>query len=574
MIDVQLYIYDLSNGIAKQVSLGLLGKQIDAVYHTSIVIDSLEYVYDGGVKIVPAGKTHLGPPLKTAFLGKTELPMEVILEFLESLKEIYNEKAYDVWTHNCNNFSNDFATFLVGHGIPSYISNLPQAVLRTPFGQMIKPYIDRVARQAQANKGGLLGIEETAKIKPSYGHRGKVNFVTSKTELDSHLQTAEKSCAIVFFTSQNCGPCKVLYPLYQKMADDAQEKAVFIMTDIAKNREIGMKYSITATPTFITFLHGTQENRWTGSDPATLKGNLEMLLLLTHPQHPHDSLSLTEFYSADPQPVLFTKVPPLAKLKIKLGSFSENNDVLEILKFISSGALEGSKKLPCPDLNAFSRFVWSAPSKIPLEVLFAVVDLIRIGLADPSFNAYFAKEKDHKTVTLIISHVNSLKNCPYSLRLVTLQLCCNLFISDIYESQALDFTSLYEPILQLVTSNLLDEKNQNVRVAAASLAFNIATTNQKARFNKNQDILSEPQQVELAASLIEAIKNEEHSPEAIKGYLLALANILFRAPGDGELGDLLKSMASHDIILSKQKSFPKEPLIEEIGKVLVGKGFS
>ncbi|POS86943.1 hypothetical protein EPUL_000436 [Erysiphe pulchra] len=537
-------------------------------------MESLEYVYDGGVKIVPAGKTHLGPPLKTAFLGKTELPMEVILEFLESLKEIYNEEAYDIWTHNCNNFSNDFATFLVGHGIPSYISNLPQTVLRTPFGQMIKPYVDRIARQAQANKGGLLGIEETAKIQPSIGHRSKVNFVTSKIEMDNHLQKAGKSCAIIFFTSQNCGPCKALYPLYQRMADDAQGKAVFVMIDIAKNREIGMKYSITATPTFITFLHGTQENRWTGSDPATLKGNLEMLLLLAHPPHPHDSLSLIEFRSADSQPVLFTKIPPLAKLKIKLGSFSENNVMLEILKFISSGASEGSSKLPCPDLNAFSRFIWSAPSKLPLEVLFVVVDLFRVGLADTSFNAYFAKEKDHKTVTLIISHVNSLENCPYSLRLVTLQLCCNLFISDIFQSQILGCSSLYEPIIQLVTSCLLDEKNQNVRVAAASLAFNLATVNQKARSNKNQEILPEAQQVELAASLLEAIKNEEQSPEAMKGFLLALANLIFRAPGDGELGDLLKSMASHDIILSKQNSFPNEPLIEEIGKVLLGEGLS
>lgn len=439
---------------------------------------------------------------------------------------------------------------------------------------MIKPYIDRIARQAQANKGGLLGIEETAKIQPANKHRSQVNFVTSKTEMDILLQSAAESCAIIFFTSQNCGPCKALYPLYQKMADDAQGKAVFVVVDIAKNLEIGMKYSITATPTFVTFLHGTQENRWTGSDPTTLKGNLEILLLLAYPPHPHDSLTLTEFRSADTHPVHFTKLPPLAKLKIKLGSFSENNAVLEILKFISSEASEGPKKLPCPDLNAFSRFIWSAPSKLPLEVLFAVVDLFRVGLADTSFNAHYAKEKDHKTVTLIISHVNSLENCPYSLRLVTLQLCCNLFISDTYQSQVLGCTFLHEPILQLITSSLLDEKNQNVRVAAASLAFNLATANQKARSNKSYDILPEAQQVELAASLLEAIKNEEHSPEAIRGFILALANLIYRAPGDGELRDLLKSMTSHDIVLSKQEIFPNEPLIEEIGKVLLGKGFS
>ncbi|KHJ35209.1 putative pul domain-containing protein [Erysiphe necator] len=572
MIDVQLYIYDLSNGMAKQMSLGFLGEQIDAIYHTSIVMNSLEYVYDGGVKIVSAGKTHLGPPLKTVFLGKTELPMEVILEYLESLKEIYNEKAYDIWTHNCNNFSNDFATFLVGHGIPSYISNLPETVLKTPFGQMLKPYIDQIARQAQANKGGLLGIEGTAESRPSNENRNLVHLASSVNELDNYLQNSQNFCAIVFFTSQNCGPCKALYPLYQKKAIEFEE-VIFLMVDVAKSIEIGMKYSITATPTFITFLHGSQESRWTGSDPSSLHSNLKMLLLLAHPSHPHESLPLPEFFSADSQPILYTKMPPLSKLKVKLGPCAENDVVLEILNFISSGISEESTKLPCPDLNAFSKFLWSAPSELPLEVLFAIVDLFRIGLADPTFNAYFTNEKDHKTVALIISHVNCLENCPYSLRLVTLQLSCNLFLNEKYQHNVLGCASLYEPIIQLATNSLLDDKNQNVRVAAASLAFNLAITNQKARFDKkNKEILPEAQQLELAASLLEAINAEEHSAEALKGCLLALANLVFRAPKDGELVDLLKSMASNEIILSKQNHFPKEPLIDEIGNVLLGKG--
>ena len=39
---VQLYIYDLSRGLARQLSMGLLGKQIDAIYHTSIVVGGKE----------------------------------------------------------------------------------------------------------------------------------------------------------------------------------------------------------------------------------------------------------------------------------------------------------------------------------------------------------------------------------------------------------------------------------------------------------------------------------------------------------------------------------------------------
>lgn len=87
-MDVQLYIYDLSNGLARQMSLALLGTQIDAVYHTSIVMEGLEYVYDGGIKIIKPGQNSW-TPLQILNMGTTELPMDVIQEYLESLKEVY-----------------------------------------------------------------------------------------------------------------------------------------------------------------------------------------------------------------------------------------------------------------------------------------------------------------------------------------------------------------------------------------------------------------------------------------------------------------------------------------------------
>jgi hypothetical protein len=87
-MNVQLYVYDLSNGLARQISLALLGTQIDAVYHTSIVMEGLEYVYDGGIKIIKPGQS-LGPPLQVLDMGTTDLPMDVIDEYIESLKEIY-----------------------------------------------------------------------------------------------------------------------------------------------------------------------------------------------------------------------------------------------------------------------------------------------------------------------------------------------------------------------------------------------------------------------------------------------------------------------------------------------------
>ncbi len=48
-MDVHLLVYDLSGGMARQMSPGLLGFQLDAIYHTSIMLNNTEYVYDGGI---------------------------------------------------------------------------------------------------------------------------------------------------------------------------------------------------------------------------------------------------------------------------------------------------------------------------------------------------------------------------------------------------------------------------------------------------------------------------------------------------------------------------------------------
>lgn len=92
-MNVQLYVYDLSKGMARTISAALLGVQIDAIYHTAIVMEGIEYVYDGGIKTVPPGMTHLGKPWQILDLGQTSLPMDVIMEYLDSLREIYTAEV-------------------------------------------------------------------------------------------------------------------------------------------------------------------------------------------------------------------------------------------------------------------------------------------------------------------------------------------------------------------------------------------------------------------------------------------------------------------------------------------------
>jgi len=79
-MDVQLYVYDLSQGLARQMSRQFLGKQIDAVYHTALVFGGVEYFFGQGVQTSYPASTHHGRPMEILPMGQTSLPMDVILE--------------------------------------------------------------------------------------------------------------------------------------------------------------------------------------------------------------------------------------------------------------------------------------------------------------------------------------------------------------------------------------------------------------------------------------------------------------------------------------------------------------
>lgn len=88
-MDVHLLVYDLSRGLARQMSTGLLGFHLDAIYHTSILLQEREYVYDGGIIAIAPGSSHLGQPMEKLHLGTTSLPMDIIEEYLDSLRPIF-----------------------------------------------------------------------------------------------------------------------------------------------------------------------------------------------------------------------------------------------------------------------------------------------------------------------------------------------------------------------------------------------------------------------------------------------------------------------------------------------------
>lgn len=480
--------------------------------------------------------------------------------------------------------------FLVGKSIPEHIINLPRTFLETPFGQMMKPQIEMALKGVTQGTGPSpipgQSAQPSAKAAPSAPKpvvspgAGTVRVVSNLNQLESELRGASNSCAVIFFTSSTCPPCKAVYPTYDQLAAEAGERGTLIKVDIGMAQDVSMKYRVRATPTFMTFVKGEKLDEWSGASPSQLIGNVRMLLEMAHPAHPHRQLRLPSLQREITNFVMYKKAPPLDKLLQKLPvAFKEGSGVGEVIEFVTLRHSSGdtpAADLKVPDLHIFATTLKSVYSRLPHESHFAVVDLLRLLLLDPRVSGYFAEEAEHATLLTLLSPLtrNDLSPAPYNLRIVALQLVCNLFSTPLYPAQIASSSSpLHETCLSFATNSLLDSQT-SLRVVAASFAYNLAAFNHNARFNGKSDPLSEDAQVELFSSLLEAVSHEDQSVEALHGLLYALGLLVYEAPMDGVVIDCCRGMGAADIVSRKMDilAIQKEPLLKELGGQLFGKG--
>ncbi|PYI26968.1 thioredoxin [Aspergillus indologenus CBS 114.80] len=609
-MDVELYVYDLSKGLARLYSMPLTGTQIDAIYHTSLVLNGIEYYFGQGIQTAVPGSTHHGQPMEKLHLGQTELPLDVIEEYIQSMAEIYTPESYDLFLHNCNNFTQDLAMFLLGKGIPEHIQNLPQTFLSTPFGQMMKPQIEMALRGVTQGTG-TDGVQASPAARPAAAaaaatpaqqpssppvSQGVVRMASSLAQLEQHLTAASQSCAVIFFTSATCPPCRMVYPMYDELAAEAGDRAILIKVDISTAMDVSTKYRVRATPTFMTFLKGQKVDEWSGANPAQLRGNVRLLLEMATPTHRHRQLHLPSFQRHLPNYVTYKKIPPLDKLRQKLHPHTDDSTLTSILDFIqrrfittshdSAGAAAADVALPA-SLPTFGPYLQTTLGTLTPENQFALVDLVRLLFLDPRVSGWFAAEDPHhELLRTLLSSTNTAAattttttTIPYPLRITLCQLACNLFTTPLYPDHFFASSPNNDPqllplLLNLTTTSLLDP-HPNLRIVAASFAYNLAAHNHNARFAGRSDPLPTEMQVELVASLVEALDRETQSREAGHGLLFALGLLVYEAPEDGEVVDLCKAMGVREMIAAK-KGVPalqgEEALLREVGEVLLGRG--
>ncbi len=84
---------------------------------------------------------------------------------------------------------------------------------------------------------------------------------------------------LVDFWAEWCGPCRMIGPIVEELANEYEGKAVIAKVDVDSNPNVSAKFGIRSIPTLLVFKDGEIVDKQVGAVPkAVLVGKLDAQL--------------------------------------------------------------------------------------------------------------------------------------------------------------------------------------------------------------------------------------------------------------------------------------------------------
>ena len=84
-----------------------------------------------------------------------------------------------------------------------------------------------------------------------------------------------KGVAVIDFWAEWCGPCRLIAPIIEELANEYEGEALIGKLDVDNNPEVSMKYGIRSIPTILILKDGEVVEKHVGT---TTRANLEQKL--------------------------------------------------------------------------------------------------------------------------------------------------------------------------------------------------------------------------------------------------------------------------------------------------------
>ncbi len=72
---------------------------------------------------------------------------------------------------------------------------------------------------------------------------------------------------LVDFWAEWCGPCKMISPLLEEIADEHKGKLTIAKLNVDENPDVAMRYGVMSIPTLALFIGGVEKKRLIGAMP-------------------------------------------------------------------------------------------------------------------------------------------------------------------------------------------------------------------------------------------------------------------------------------------------------------------